>query len=138
MIQCISSSSSSSSKIQSSKRTRRQMLATGFASPADNFIENRLNIHDLVVENTTATYFFRVQSAEYQPHFLVNDILVIDRSKVVQVADTVLIVANEQFSVARVEGNATKQRLYFYAKSGGSIEQNVIIWGVVTNLIRAL
>ena len=136
MIQPLASSKINHS--QAGQRTKRQMLATGFASPADNFIEDRLNIHDLLVSNATATYFFKVTSASYAPHFQPNDILVIDRSKQPQQNNCLVVVIDHRFSIARMEESNSEQALFFFSDQANINEQEVTIWGVITNLIRPL
>lgn len=129
---------STSQKAYSSKRSKRQMLATGFASPADNFIENRLNIHELLIANATATYFFTIGSTDYAPDFCLHDIIIIDRSQLPQSGSYVVVVVNQQFSIAQVKGRQNNRKLLFYNSEQLVAEQEVCVWGVVSHLIRPL
>ncbi|UFH52581.1 LexA family transcriptional regulator [Spirosoma sp. KNUC1025] len=54
-------------------------VQAGFASPAENYIERRLNLHDLCVQYPDATYFVRVAGdSMIGAHILPGSILVVD------------------------------------------------------------
>ncbi len=56
-------------------------IECGFPSPATEYIENNLNLHDLVVKKPAATYFMRAKGdSMIGLGIYPNDVLVIDRS----------------------------------------------------------
>ncbi len=76
---------------------------TGFPSPADDFIENRLDINAHLVKRPAATFFVRVQGNSMQDAGIHDgDILVVDRS---------LEPASGKVVVAAVDGELTVKRL---------------------------
>ena len=125
------------SKKVSKQRNRRQMLATGFASPADNFIENRLNIHDLVVRNDTSTYFFRVKTNFGESSvFQQNDILVVDRSLTTTPNCYGLFTHNNSFVLASVTKSDNEQRIKNLA-TARLIHSDAELWGIVIYCIHS-
>jgi len=119
-------------------RGRRQMLATGFASPADRFVEKRLNIHDFVVKNATATFFFKVKSDMHKSSpFLPGDILIIDRS-VNPVADAYAVGTKDGgfvlLHLVKPQGKLTGVDL----STNSPVTEEFAIWGVIIHFIRPL
>lgn len=56
-------------------------IPCGFPSPATEYIENNLNLHDLVVKRPAATYFMRASGDSMTGVGIYpDDVLVIDRS----------------------------------------------------------
>ena len=56
-------------------------ISAGFPSPAGDFISSKLNIHDYIVTNPSATFCVKVSGdSMVQAHIFSGDILVIDRS----------------------------------------------------------
>src|SRR4051812_42494899 len=54
----------------------------GFPSPAVDYTETSLDLHDLLVENPTATFYLRVQGdSMIDAHVFDGDVLVVDRSR---------------------------------------------------------
>jgi len=75
----------------------------GFPSPARDYIENSLDLNELMVPNPPATYFIQVEgySMSYA-HILPGDILVVDRS--VEATDGKIV-------IAVIDGDLTVKRL---------------------------
>ena len=65
---------------------------TGFASPAESYVDKRLDLNELIVGNLHATFYFRYKG----PKTLgveTNDILVIDRSVEPKEGDLVVLIS---------------------------------------------
>lgn len=63
----------------------------GFPSPADDFLEDTLDLNDLLIRNPAATFFYRAHgNSMLRAGILSGDILVVDRSVTVQNGDIVL------------------------------------------------
>ncbi len=62
---------------------------TGFGSPAESYVDKRLDLNDLIVDDIYTTYYFKYTG---ESKFGINsgDILVVDRSKDPDVGDIVL------------------------------------------------
>jgi len=114
-------------------------VEAGFASPADDFVEEFLDLNDLLVKREEATFFVRVAGysmidAGIQP----DDILIVDRS---------LEAKHGKIIIAVIDGEVTVKRLH---KQGGKIvlkaenrryndipvNGSLHVWGVVTSIIH--
>ncbi len=116
-------------------------ISAGFPSPADDYIEDRLDLNELLISNKPATFFLRVQGDS-----MVNagihggDIIVVDRS---------LQPVHRAIVVAVVDGELTVKRLIIrggitelhaensrYAPLRLQEGQELTIWGVVTSSVH--
>lgn len=122
---------------QHSMRSPRQMLATGFASPAEDYYKSRLNLNSLVVSNKTATYFFRVTSEDYKHiHIYPGDILVIDRSIDPQADCYAVIVLNDYFQLVYVQ-KKSQSTSFIDTESGRElIDEGLLFWGIITYVVH--
>ncbi len=76
----------------------------GFPSPADEWREQPLNLHDLVVKHALTTYFMRVQGDSMTGACLYpNDVIVVDRA---------LTATHNKIVVARLGDAFTLKRLW--------------------------
>lgn len=118
-------------------------VAAGFPSPADDYIEKTLDLNDLLVQKPAATFFVRAEGesmlgAGIHP----NDILVVDRS-IEAVPNKIIICAlNGELTVKRLKSITDKIVLAAENPDYPDIivQENVelVIWGVVTNVIHSL
>jgi len=118
-------------------------VAAGFPSPADDYVEKALDLNELLVQKPAATFFVRAQGesmlgAGIHP----NDILVVDRSIAPVPGKIVICALNGELTVKRLErGNGQwqlKAENPAYADIVIHEELEMVIWGVVTNVIHAL
>ena len=74
-------------------------VSAGFPSPADDFIESEINLHELLVTNQLATFLFRVAGDSMIGKKLFDgDLAVVDRSLVPQDGDVVVVDVDGQRS----------------------------------------
>ncbi|ADY28872.1 MULTISPECIES: LexA family protein [Cellulophaga] len=116
-------------------------ISAGFPSPADDFKENRISLDKELIKNPEATFFARVSGESMIGAGLEdNDLLVIDRS---------LEPAHNKIAVCYLDGEFTVKRLKVennlvwlqpenpnYKPIQITEENNFIIWGIVTNVIK--
>ena len=116
-------------------------IAAGFPSPADDFKQNRISLDSELVKNKEATFFARVSGQSMIGAGLEdNDLLVIDRS---------LEPSNNKIAVCFIDGEFTVKRLIIkkgqlwlqpensnYDPIMVTDENEFIIWGIVTNVIK--
>jgi DNA polymerase V len=116
-------------------------VSAGFPSPADDFKEQRLSLDKELVKNKEATFFARVSGQSMIGAGLDdNDLLVIDRS---------LEPANNKIAVCFLDGEFTVKRLKVnkeevwlqpenpdYPIIKITENNNFVIWGIVTNVIK--
>ena len=108
----------------------------GFPSPADDFMDNRLNLNDYVIKNPRSTYFVKVSGdSMIGAGIFSGDILVVDRS--IQVRDNRIVVAmiDGEFMVKRLRQH--KDSMYLISENSSYppievLDQDLMIWGVVT------
>lgn len=118
-----------------------ESVSAGFPSPADDYLENKLDLNEFLIKNPSATFFVRVTGDSMIGSGIHSeDILVVDRS--FEPADGNIV-------IAVIDGDLTVKRL---KKSGRKIflipdndlfepieikkEMNFEVWGVVTNVIH--
>ena len=116
-------------------------VQAGFPSPADDYLEDKLDLNKYLIQHKEATFFVRAQGDSMLGAGIHSgDMLVVDKS---------LIAISGKIVIAVVDGDFTVKRLHKY---GGKItlkEENdafddikitsdteLIIWGVVTSVIH--
>ena len=118
-------------------------VAAGFPSPADDYVEKNLDLNELLVQKPAATFFVRAQGesmlgAGIHP----NDILVVDRSLEAVPGKVVICAINGELTVKRLERVNEQWQLKAENPAYADIvihdELELVIWGVVTNVIHAL
>lgn len=125
------------------KRLRMPLYSSnvpaGFASPADDFVEEYLDLNDLLVKREEATFFVRVSGrsmvdAGIQP----DDILIVDRSIEAKHGKIVIAVLNGEVTVKRLYDRDGKIVLKAEnpAYKDIQVDGELHIWGVVTSVIH--
>lgn len=118
-------------------------VPAGFPSPADDYVEGRLDLNQLLIQNKTATFFLRVKGDSMIGAGIHDgDIIVVDRS--VEPVDHSVV-------VAVVDGELTIKRLVWsngiaelhpenpkYAPIRFKEGQELTIWGVVTSSVHSV
>ena len=116
-------------------------VAAGFPSPAEDHIEDTLDLNDYMVERPDSTFMLRVEGESMKDiGILPNDILVVDRS---------LKASHNKIVIAAIDGQLTVKKLFH---RGGLIkllpensdypeieleqESDLVIWGVVIGSFR--
>lgn len=116
-------------------------ISAGFPSPAEDFKEERLSLDNILVKNKLATFYARVSGQSMVGAGLDdNDLLVIDRS---------LEPAHNRIAVCFLDGEFTVKRLRVekdgvwlqpenenYEPIKITEENDFVIWGIVTNVIK--
>ena len=76
---------------------------TGFASPAESYVDKRLDLNELIINNVHTTFYFKYRG----PNTLgvkTNDILVIDKEIEPVDNDLVIITDKTCFKIRKYEG----------------------------------
>ena len=116
-------------------------ISAGFPSPADDFKETRISLDEELIRNKEATFFAKVSGQSMIGAGLDdNDLLVIDRS---------ISPENNKIAVCFLDGEFTVKRLRVekdevwlqpenpdYPIIKITEENNFIIWGIVTSVIK--
>lgn len=114
-------------------------VQAGFASPADDFIEQYLDLNELLVEHEQATYFVRVAGRSMiDAGIFPNDILIVDRSVEAIHNKIIIAVIDGEVTVKRLQISGDQVVLKAENKDYKDIpvlgELNT--WGVVTSIIH--
>ena len=117
-------------------------IAAGFPSPADDHIEQRLDLNQYMIQHDAATYFIRVKGdSMVDAGIRDNDVLVVDRSITPRVGSIVVAVVNGELTVKTLGRTKAGQPLLSPANANyTAIEINgdmsFEVWGVVTGSVR--
>jgi DNA polymerase V len=117
------------------------LIPAGFPSPAEDFMEKRLDLNDYLVKNQASTFLIRVKgNSMVNAGIFDGDLLIIDRSVEALDGKIVLGVLNGEFTVKRINKKGKKLFLSsendIYKPIEITEEMDFQIWGVVTYSIH--
>ncbi len=118
-------------------------VEAGFPSFADDHIDKNIDLNSYLIKHPAATFFVRASGNSMQNVGIFdNDLLIVDRS---------LSPTNGKIVIAAIDGYLTVKRLkiknkeiYLVAENDEypaikiSENNNIYIWGIVTNVIHPL
>jgi DNA polymerase V len=109
----------------------------GFPSPAEDFVENVLDLNELIIDHPLATFFVRAKGdSMYQAGIRDNDILVVDRSISAKHKDIIIAVVQGDFTCKYLVKTDKGTLLYpanpKYKPIPVDEASECVIWGVVT------
>ena len=116
-------------------------VSAGFPSPADDWIEDRVDLNQRFVPHPEATFFFRVCGDSMVSPMAERSIpdkatLIVDRSREAKHDDIVVAILNDEFTVKRLYRRGNRVALIAENPAYPPIvlneEQELSIWGVVT------
>lgn len=118
-------------------------ISAGFPSPADDDIEEMLDLNELLIKRPSATFFLKVAgSSMIKAGIHHNDILIVDRSIAPAHGKIVIASVNGELTVKRLSIQGNKTELVAENDDYPSIniteEMELAFWGVVTNVIHSL
>ena len=119
-----------------------ERVSAGFPSPAQDYIEQALDLNELCVKRPAATFFVRVQGdSMIEAGIHPDDILVVDRSIRAVHGDIVIVALDGEFTVKELCLRPRPRLLPRNPRyqpvevpEGSDLE----VFGVVTNVIREL
>ena len=116
-------------------------ISAGFPSPADDFREKRISLDEVLVKNKEATFFAKVKGQSMIDAGLDDeDLLVIDRSLEPKNNKIAVCFLDGEFTVKRLR--VEKQEVWLqpenpkYSPIKITEENDFVIWGIVTNVIK--
>ena len=116
-------------------------VRAGFPSPADDYIESKLDLNNHLIKNPSATFFVMVSGDSMEnAHIQSGDMLIVDRSLEATHGKIVIAAINGELTVKRLSRQHGKVQLLAenpaYAPLDITDEQDVVIWGVITHVIH--
>ncbi len=118
--------------------------SAGFPSPAENYVEEKLNLNSYLIKNKESSFFVRVSGdSMINVGIFDNDILIVDRSLDPKRQSIVVVSIDGELVIKKLMKDQSKN---YYLKSENSNYPNIklnsnrdtIIWGVVTYVIHSL
>lgn len=95
-------------------------VAAGFPSPADDYVEKRLDVSEYLIDHHDATFFVTIQGQSMiDVGLLPGDKVVVDRSRKPKVGDIVLAVVDQEFTIKIFGYGANKMPRLMPANSVG-------------------
>ncbi|MEQ4582965.1 MAG: translesion error-prone DNA polymerase V autoproteolytic subunit [Pantoea agglomerans] len=118
-----------------------ERVPCGFPSPAQDYVEQRIDLNALMVQHPSATYFVRV-SGESMIEAGINDgdMLVVDSSLTASHGDIVVAAVEGEFTVKRLQLHPCLQLMPMNTKFKPIAiqpEDALEVFGVVTFVIKA-
>lgn len=117
-------------------------VSAGFPSPAQDYIEQTLDLNELCIKQPTATFFVRVDGdSMIEAGIYADDILVVDRSIQAEHGDIVIAGIHGELTVKELQLRPCIQLLPrnsaytpIQIPEGAELE----LFGVVTNIVRKM
>lgn len=118
-------------------------VSAGFPSPADDYVEAEIDLNRHLIKHPSATFFVRVTGdSMIDAGIHADDILIVDRSLAVRENSVVIAAVDNYLTVKRFSQKNGKTFLLPENKKYQPIEikegMEMVIWGVVTNVIHSL
>lgn len=117
-------------------------VSAGFPSPADDFLDRKIDLNEELIRHPAATFFVRVEGDSMRDAGIFSgDMLIVDRSLEVKEDAVVVAVLDGEFTVKRVR--KANGKLYLlpanaaYSPTEVTEERDFVVWGVVTNVIHS-
>ena len=116
-------------------------ISAGFPSPAEDYIEKKLDLNEFLIKHEAATFFVRVEGdSMINAGIYSNDILIVDRSITAQSGKIIVAILDGEFTVKRFIKNENEVLLRpenpKYKDITINKESAFEIWGVVTFVIH--
>lgn len=117
-------------------------VSAGFPSPADDYLEEHLDIGDYLVDNPTATFFIRVAGdSMIGAHITPDSLLVVDRSRTPHHGDIIIAALNGEFTCKRYWREWNQPPLLVaenphYPPIEVREGDEFIAWGVVVHILQ--
>jgi DNA polymerase V len=116
------------------------LVVAGFPSPADDHLDCDLDLHELLIQHPSVTFYVRLAGDSMKGAGLYDgDILVVDRSLEPKHHDIVIAVLDGELTVKRLfrQGDLVQLRPanHRYPIVTINADQELLIWGVVTGAL---
>ena len=116
-------------------------ISAGFPSPADDFLDTNIDLNKHLIKNPSTTFYGRVRgNSMIDAGIHDGDLLVIDKSLEPQSDKIAVCFIDGEFTVKRIQ--IEKDTVWLIAENKDyqpikvTKENELLIWGIVTNVIK--
>ncbi|EBM6145096.1 translesion error-prone DNA polymerase V autoproteolytic subunit [Salmonella enterica subsp. enterica serovar Oranienburg] len=117
------------------------LVPCGFPSPAADYIEQRIDLNELLVSHPSSTYFVKATGdSMIDAGINDGDLLVVDSSRTAEHGDIVIAAVDGEFTVKRLQLRPTVQlnpMNSVYSPIIVGSEDTLDVFGVVTFIVKA-
>ena len=117
------------------------LVPCGFPSPAADYVEQRIDLNELLIQHPSATYFVKASGdSMIEAGISDGDLLVVDSSKKAEHGDIVIAAVDGEFTVKRLQMRPTIQLNPMNSAYSPIIigsEETLDVFGVVTFIVKA-
>lgn len=118
-------------------------VSAGFPSPADDYLEDKLDLNQYLIKHEAATFFVKVKGdSMIGAGIHCGDLLIVDRALEPTNNSVVIAVVNGELTVKRI--SKRNGRLSLMPENGNYTPipitgfTDFVVWGVVTHVIHAV
>lgn len=115
-------------------------VSAGFASPADDFIHERIDLNKLLIRHPEATFIARARGNSMNSDFSEGDLLIVDKAEEWSHNRMALCYINGDFTTKRIQ--IEKDRLLLIPSNPAfpvleaTETDHPMIWGIIIYIIR--
>jgi DNA polymerase V len=118
-------------------------IPAGFPSPAEDYLDKKLDLNNYLIKNPAATFFIRVKgNSMVNAGIRTGDLLIVDRSLEPKDKKIVIACLNGEFTIKRIQ--KVGEKLYLAPENDSFTpieikeEMDFEIWGIVTSVIHTV
>lgn len=117
------------------------LVQCGFPSPAQDYVEQRIDLNELLINHPSATYFVKAAGdSMIEGGISEGDLLVVDSLRKAEHGDIVIAAVDGEFTVKKLQLRPSVQLNPMnsaYAPIAVGSEDTLNVFGVVTYIIKA-
>ncbi len=110
---------------------------SGFPSPAEQFLEKRIDLNSILISNPKSTFFMKVKGHSYDNLIRDEDIVIVDCSIRPKNGSYIIAIIDGEFAIRKfIKKNNKYYLLSLNQEQEISEAEPIEIWGVITYVIH--
>jgi len=117
-----------------------EVVQCGFPSPAQDYVEQRIDLNKLLIQHPSSTYFVKAAGDSMIDAGIGDDLLIVDSARTAQHGDIVIAAVEGEFTVKRLQLRPRVQLNPMnsaYSPILVNSEDSLDIFGVVTYIVKS-
>lgn len=118
-----------------------ERASCGFPSPAENYVEEKLDLNEYLIKSPSSTYFIRAQGDSMYDSIQNEDLLIVDKSLTPRHGDIIIAALNGEFLVKQYITKQNAIWLYPFNENYKPIhisgEEDFSCFGVVIHAVHS-